>query len=134
MIRQDERHLHANCLFYIITVYRKCLLLQFLGCSIHMHISTLMGVRNRRITSWKKTVIPWKRKFFLKLNFQAKHHLDTYYLFYILAICLECLLFCILNWDISVHFAIVIEVQKGRIKSRRNGDVFLKNTLLKVNF
>ena len=42
----DERHLYANCLFYILTIYAKCLLFQFVSGGILMHIAILTGVQN----------------------------------------------------------------------------------------
>ena len=42
----DERHLYANCLFYILATYTKCLPFQFLSGGILMHIAILTGVQN----------------------------------------------------------------------------------------
>ena len=45
----DEGHLYSNLLFYILTIYRKCLLFQFLGVDIHMQVLILTEVQNGRI-------------------------------------------------------------------------------------
>ena len=51
----DEGHLYANCLFYIVSIYRKCFLFQFLCCAIHMHIPILREVQNGRISHQKNS-------------------------------------------------------------------------------
>ena len=38
---QDEGHLYAYCLLYILTIYYECLLFQFSGYDICMHIPIL---------------------------------------------------------------------------------------------
>ena len=51
---QEQNQLYANCLFHILSLYRKCFLYQFLiGCK-RMHILT--GDQTRRIISWKKII------------------------------------------------------------------------------
>ena len=50
---RDEGHLYANCLFYILSIYRKCFPFQFSCCGIHMHIPILRGVQNGRISHQK---------------------------------------------------------------------------------
>ena len=52
---RDEGHLYANCLFYILSIYRKCFLFQFLCCAIHMHIPILREVQNGRISHQKNS-------------------------------------------------------------------------------
>ena len=42
---QDEDQLYANCLFHILSLYRKCFLFQFLIGCIRMHIHILTGVQ-----------------------------------------------------------------------------------------
>ena len=49
---QDKGHLYGNCLFYILSIYYKCLLFQFLRCCIRMHIPILKGVQNGN-SGWK---------------------------------------------------------------------------------
>ena len=46
LLFRDEGHLYANCLFYIPTIYPKCLLSQFYSRGIRMHIPILTGVQN----------------------------------------------------------------------------------------
>ena len=48
---QDKGHLYVRCLLYILTIYVKCLLFQFLGRGIRIHIPILTPVRNGRISS-----------------------------------------------------------------------------------
>ena len=55
------------------------------------------------------------RKVLLKLNFQDKIHLYVNYLFYILSLCLKCLLFQFLSRGIPMHASILTGVQKGHI-------------------
>ena len=50
---QVEGQLYANRLFYILFIYHKCLLFQFLSRDIRMHIPILTGIQNGRIRSWK---------------------------------------------------------------------------------
>ena len=50
---QDEDQLYANCLFHILSLYRKYFLFQFLIGSMHMHIHILTGLQTWRIISWK---------------------------------------------------------------------------------
>ena len=46
----DDGHLYANCLFYIVDIYCKCLHLQFLRCGIGMRIPILTLAQKGRIT------------------------------------------------------------------------------------
>ena len=46
-----EGHLYSNCLLYILNIYRKCLLFQFLGSGIRMQIPIRTEIQNRRIFS-----------------------------------------------------------------------------------
>ena len=50
LIFRDEDHLYAHCLFYILTIYCKCPLFQFLGCGIHMQITILPGAQKVHIS------------------------------------------------------------------------------------
>ena len=43
---QDEGHLRAISLFFILIFYHKCFAFQFLCCGIGLHISMLTGVQN----------------------------------------------------------------------------------------
>ena len=45
---QDEGHLYSNFWIFILTIYSKCLLFQFLGCGMHKHIAILAGVQKGR--------------------------------------------------------------------------------------
>ena len=52
---RDEGHLYANCLFYILSIYRKFFLFWFLCCGIRMHIPILRWVQNGRISHQKNS-------------------------------------------------------------------------------
>ena len=47
---QDEVHMDANFLTYILTIYRGCFLFQLFSCSIRMHIPILTGVLKRHFS------------------------------------------------------------------------------------
>ena len=47
---RDEGHLHANCLFSMLTIYPKCHRLRSFSRSIHMYIPNLTGVQNGHIS------------------------------------------------------------------------------------
>ena len=51
---QDESHLNANFLIYILTIYTECLLFKFFSRDIRMHIAILKRVHNERISRRKK--------------------------------------------------------------------------------
>ena len=51
---QDEGHLDANFLIYILTIYCECLLFQFFNRDVRMHIPVLTGVQNGYISRRKK--------------------------------------------------------------------------------
>ena len=73
----DEGHLHPNCLFCILTIYRKCLLFHFLGCGIKMHIPIVTQAQKGRMSSWKYGYILLKR-LLLKFNFQDEKIFFTF--------------------------------------------------------
>ena len=64
---RDESHLYADCLFHILTIYPKCLLLQFFSRCIRMHIPVLTGVQNGRISQPNTSPFLLKKMIFLKL-------------------------------------------------------------------
>ena len=51
---QNEGHFYANVLIFILTVYRKCLLLQFFRRGVRMHVVILTEVQNGNISLQKK--------------------------------------------------------------------------------
>ena len=57
----DEGQLYASCLFYILTIYLKCLLFQFFSDAICMHILILTGVKNGHRSLWKQSYFAKKR-------------------------------------------------------------------------
>ena len=60
----DEGHLYANCLFYILNIYPKCLLFEFLSADIRIHIPILTGVENGRTSLQKNSHILLKNVLF----------------------------------------------------------------------
>ena len=126
---QRRGHLYAlrslNCLFYILIIYRKSLLSQFSSFDIGIYISILTRVQKRRISSWKNDHILLKNVP-LKLNFQDEYHLYAKFLFYILYVCLNCLLFQILSRGIRIHIPIKTGVEKGRITGWKNCHLLIK--------
>ena len=60
-LSHDEGHLHANCLFYILTIYLKCLLFKFFTDDIRIHIPILTGVQNGHRSLWKQSYFAKKR-------------------------------------------------------------------------
>ena len=46
---QDEGHLRANCLFFILSLCLKSVLSPYFSCGIRMHISIITGVRKGHI-------------------------------------------------------------------------------------
>ena len=92
---QDKGHLDANLLFYILTIYRKCLLFQFLNYGIPMHIAILTEVQSEPISRQKSSHI-FLKMFILELIFQDQGDLCVNCLFHILSLYFKCLLFQIL--------------------------------------
>ena len=68
---QEEGHLHANCLFYILSFYPKFPLSQFFSRKIRMHIPILRGVQNGCISRQKQSYFANKCSFW-RLFFQIK--------------------------------------------------------------
>ena len=60
-----------------------------------------------------------------KLNWQVEGQLYANRLFYILFICHKCLLFQFLSRDIRMHIPILTGVQNERIRSCKNGHIWL---------
>ena len=56
LVFHDVGHLYAKCLFYILTIYAKSLIYQFLSCDIRMHIPILTGVQNEPESHRKDSV------------------------------------------------------------------------------
>ena len=54
---QNEGHSDAHCLLYVLSIYRKCFLFQFLGCDIRMHIPILIAVEKGHITNRKMVIL-----------------------------------------------------------------------------
>ena len=130
---QDEGHLYANCLLYVLTIYPKYLLLQFLTCGIRMHIPILTGVQNGDI-SWKKSHILLKT-FRFENWFLRWSTIYVNFLFYILTIFRIFDYFQFLGCGISMYYIpILTEIENGWISSWKNGHSLLKMYFLKLNF
>ena len=63
----------------------------------------------------------------LKLNFEDEDHLDVNFLIYILTIYREWLLFQFFSHGISMHIAILTDVQIGRKGREKNSHILLEN-------
>ena len=61
LLFREEGHLYGQCLFYIPTIYPKCLLFQFFSRGIRMHIPILTGVQNGHISRLKDSVFLVKK-------------------------------------------------------------------------
>ena len=68
----DEGQLYSNCLVYILTIYCKCPLFQFLNCDIRMQIPVLTEVQNGSIICQENDRIFIKESFVLSLFFEMK--------------------------------------------------------------
>ena len=131
---QDEGHLCANFFFYVLTIYRKCLIFQFLSRGMRMHIPILVGVQKGRISRWKNGYILLK-KLLLKCNFEDAGHFSADCFFFILAIYHKCFLFQFLGCGIRMQIPILTGVHKGCISSWKYDYISHKNVLLmKTNF
>ena len=111
---QDESHLYANSLIYILSFCLKCLIFQFFSRGIPKHISILTGVQKRRI-SCQKTGHLLLKNLPLMLKLHDEGHLYSNLLFYILTIYRKCLLFQFLGAGIHMPIPILTDVQNGRI-------------------
>ena len=86
----DEGHLYSNCLFYILTIYHKCLRFQFLGSLICMQIPFLTEIQNGRIICEENGRILIKECLVLSLLLEVKS--------------LVCQLFYILTFTVNFVF------------------------------
>ena len=125
LVFQDEGHLYANCLFFILTVYRIYLLFQFF---LHLwytytHSHPSRGSKGR-ISGWKNCHILLKNVL-LRLNFQDEGHFYAICLFYILSFCLKCLPFQFLSCGMRMHILVLTGVQNGYINSWKNCHIWL---------
>ena len=89
---QHEGHWYGNFLFHILTIYRKCILFQFLCCGMRVQILILKGFQKRHISSWK-TGHDLLKNALLKISLQHNSHLHDNCLIYILTIYCEFLHF-----------------------------------------
>ena len=110
LIFQDEGHLYANCSFYILAFYCKCLLSESFCCGIRMHLRILTVV-HFRLTNGHILL----KNVLLKLNFQVQGHFYANCLFYNFLFCLKCLLFHFFSRGIRMHIPILIGVQKSAL-------------------
>ena len=73
---QPEGDWYGNFLFYILTIYCKCLLFQLLDRSIRVHIPILTEVQKRQISCYKG-VHDLPKNILLRLNFQHDGQLTS---------------------------------------------------------
>ena len=111
---QNEGHLDANFLIYILTINRECLLFQLFIRGIRMHISILTGVQIGYI-SGKEISLNFLKSVLYKVNFQDERYLCASCFFYILNIYHKCLLFQFLGCGIRMQIPILTGVRKGHI-------------------
>ena len=57
LISQDEGHLYANFSLFILTIYRKFLLVEFFGRGLRMHLPILTDFQKGRTLAFGKLVI-----------------------------------------------------------------------------
>ena len=110
-------HLYANCLNCILTIYWKCLILQFSGCDMQpcVNIPIIRGVQKRTDTLWAKNNHILLKSILLELHFQHENHVDSILLSYFLIIYREFLLFQFLSRSICTHISIIRGVQNRRV-------------------
>ena len=77
---QDEGHLHANCLFYILYFCFKYFIFQLFSCCIRMHVLILPEVQKK-----KKVFIICKDMYFWNLisNMKVICILNAYFIFWL---------------------------------------------------
>ena len=107
---QLESYFYANCLFYILTIYLKCLLCQFLGRVIIMQIPILTDVQIWHI-SINKGGCNFPKLLILKRNFQHHGHFYANCLIYTQTIYCKCLLYQLLGCGIRMQIPILTGVE-----------------------
>ena len=117
--------MYLNCLFYILNIYCKRFLFQFLRCGIHFHIPFLTGVQKGHISLWKMVIFCYKNVL-LKLNLQDEGHFDSNCLLYILSFYLKRLLFQFFTRGIRMDISILTRVQRGHISGQKHGHILQK--------
>ena len=132
LIFRDEGHLYARFSFYIQTIYCKCLLFQFLGCGIHIHIPILTGVQNGRIGQRKSSHILLKH--FL---FEALFPRWMSLVFQLLVLCSDylypkCFLSEFFSRGIHMHIPILTGVENGCINLQNNNQLLVKDVLFEA--
>ena len=134
----DEGHFYSNCWFYILTIYCKYLLFQFLVFSIRMQIPILTEVQKGHISQRKKSYFTrkcslWsyfqdceedyciliKECFVLCLFFEMKSLVYAKYLFYILTFYRKFFLFQFFSRGVRMHILILTGVQKGHNSNQK---------------
>ena len=79
---KHERHLYANCFFYILAIYLKCLIFEFSDCAIPTHISITIRVQKWHISGYNNDHI--LLKVLLRFSFQDEDHLYAISFFHVL--------------------------------------------------
>ena len=106
-----RRSLLCQLFVYILTIYAKCLLFQFLSGSILMLIAILTWVQNERTNLWKNSQILLKNVVFAALCPRWRS-LVCQLFFDILSIYHKYHLFLFFSRGIRVHIPILTGVQK----------------------
>ena len=109
---QHESYFYDNCLFYILTIYLKCLFCQFLGCGVIMQIPILTYVQIWHISS-DKGGCNLQKNLNLKRNFQYDGHFYANCLIYIQTIYCKCLHYLFLGCAIRMQIPILTGVENS---------------------
>ena len=120
---QDEGHLYANWMFYILTIYCKSFLFQSLGCGLRMHIPILTEVQNGRILCQKKVVFWWTKVSFWCLFSEIKGTCMAiaYFIFWVFTVNI---FFC------SSWFVAYIYTFSSKQSSKMDGENAIKSSLI----
>ena len=132
-ISRNEGHLDANCLFYILTLYLKCLIFRLLSCDIPMHNFILTGVHNGHINR-RKTNYILLRKCIFSARFSRWRSLVCQLLISYHFFCFKNLLSQFFSHRMPIHVPIVTAVQNGRISLWKNSYILQKHVLFKALF
>ena len=145
---QDEDHLYANFLIFILTIYRKCCpfpVLRFWHTYAHSHLN-----RGSKNTNWRmKNVHLLLKNVHLKLNYQDEGRLNAscfvatsfprlrslVFKFFvgILTIYPKCHRFHFFSKDIGMYIPILTRIQNGHISHLKYSTFFVKNVLFQTS-
>ena len=118
--------------FIILAVQRKFLPFQLFSHGTHKHIPILIVNQKEHFTIKKWSYFANNCTF--KAWFPRRMSFVCTFSFYILSLCLKWLLSQFFSYGIRRHISILTRAQKQTINSLKNGHIFRKNILLKLNF